>query len=144
MSRNVISIRNVQPMQTNGVDFEKCFCRFAISHETMNTDACMFRATFLPGGFHAPHFHTNSDEFFYVISCGEALTGIGEEIYKMKEGMFFCFPKNVKHWTKNIDTAKNLELVTCYPHRGSIEESGYVYENQKIPAYQGRDIIDEG
>jgi quercetin dioxygenase-like cupin family protein len=141
MTQRVIDVGAVEAMKTEGTDFQKCFCRFAISRETMNTDACMFRATFLPGGFHAPHVHTKSDEFFYVISCGEAVTGIEGEVYQMREGMFFCFPKNVKHWTKNLDSSKNLELVTCYPQTGSIDESGYVYEGELIPKFDVKRVI---
>ena len=107
----------------------------------MGTDACMFRATFLPGGFHAPHHHTESDEFFYVISCGTAVTGIEEKTYEMREGMFFFFPKNVKHWTKNTDAKLNLELVTCYPQTGNIDESGYVYTGDQIPPIELKKII---
>ncbi len=141
MNRRVININDVQPMATNGIDFKNCFCRFAISKETMGTDACMFRATFLPGGFHAPHYHTNSDEFFYVISCGKAVTGIDQTVYEMKPGMFFYFPKSVVHWTKNIDEKENLELVTCYPHTGNIEDSGYIYEGLKIPQFRESEIV---
>jgi mannose-6-phosphate isomerase-like protein (cupin superfamily) len=133
MDKNVISIEEVRPMESKGDDFYNCYCKFLISKETMNTDACMFRATFLPGGYHAPHLHTKSDEYFYVISCGKAITCIENKIYEMKSGMCFYFPKKVIHWTKNIDNTEKLELVTCYPNSGNIEESGYEYFGDKIP-----------
>jgi len=133
MSKNVISVEEVKPMETKGDDFKNCFCKFLICKKTMGTDACMFRATILPGGYHAPHTHTESDEFFYVISGGKAITGIEDKIYEMKPGMCFRFPKNVSHWTKNIDKKEKLELVTCYPHVGNIQESGYIYKGEKIP-----------
>jgi len=134
MNKWVISIDEVEPMPAEGSDYYNLDARFMINKKNMGTDACMFRCTFLPGGYHAPHLHMGTDEFFYVISCGKALTGIGDEIYEMRSGMCFYFPKNVPHWTKNFDDKVNLELVTCYTDKGSIEESGYVYEGRGIPA----------
>jgi quercetin dioxygenase-like cupin family protein len=134
MIRRVISYDEVEPLPTEGQkDYKNLDARFLIGKKTMGTNACMFRCTFTPDGFHAPHSHTGTDEFFYVISCGKALTGIEDDVYVMKPGMCFYFPKNVSHWTKNYDDYINLELVTCYTDKGSIEESGYMYNGEEIP-----------
>ncbi len=135
MKRYAIRMKDVELMNTKGgKDFNAIDCRFALSKKTMGTtNACMFRCTFKVGGFHQPHLHTKTDEFLYVVSCGDALTGIGDEIYRMEAGMFFYFPKNMLHWTKNYDKQKTLEVVTCYTETGGIEDSGYRYSGDQIP-----------
>ncbi len=142
MKKYVMRLKDIELMDTKGgKDFNAIDCRFAISNKTVGTNACMFRCTFKVGGFHAPHLHTKTDEFLYVISCGDALTGIGNDVYKMEEGMFIYFPKKVLHWTKNYDKQKSLEVVTCYTEKGSIEDSGYRYSGDQIPVGKYEDVV---
>jgi len=128
MERYVISMEEVEPLDTKGAkDFFRSSCKVLISKERMGAKGCMFRATFRPGGYHAKHLHTESDEFVYIISCGKAIKGIEDKVYEMRPGMCFFLPKGVSHWMKNLDEKENIEVVGVYPETGNLDETGYKF-----------------
>lgn len=106
-----------------GEDYSGVTSRVLIDGES----GCMFRGTFQPGGYHARHIHKDSDEFVYIISCGKALKGLGDEIYEMEPGMCFYVPKNTVHWMKNLDETTPIEVVGVFPDALDIDHTGYEY-----------------
>jgi quercetin dioxygenase-like cupin family protein len=115
--------QEAEPHPATGEDFAGVSSRILIS----GSSGCLFRGTFRPGGFHAKHIHSASDEFVYVISCGRALKGLGDRVFDMEPGMCFFIPRSVAHWMQNLDENESIEVVGVYPDSPDIDSTGYEY-----------------
>lgn len=87
---------------------------------------CMFRATFLPGGFHATHIHTNCDEYVYILS-GSGLKGVGDKVYELRENCAYYLPRGVPHWMLNTHPTKPIQVIGFYPGFPDFDGTGYKY-----------------
>lgn len=68
----------------------------------------VIRLSIMQKDFHW-HFHSNSDEFFFVIE-GELFIDLEERTEVLSQGQMMTIPKNVKHRTR----ANQRTIVLCF------------------------------
>lgn len=107
-------------------DFANNSARILLGRGSLPTSGCLFRATFLPGGYHAEHLHTMSDEYVYIIS-GHGMKGAGGMVYELEPGCAYYLPKGVSHWMKNTHGTENIEVVGFYPGVAHFDDTGYQF-----------------
>lgn len=93
------------------------------------SSGCLFRATFLPGGYHATHLHTDCDEYVYILS-GSGLKGIDDKVYELQKDCAYYLPKGVAHWMLNTHPSEPIEVIGFYPNSSDFDGTGYKFIGQ--------------
>jgi mannose-6-phosphate isomerase-like protein (cupin superfamily) len=119
----LVSASRVSPLPVGeeqgfkGVDSRLLICDATVGE----TQSCLFRAIFPPGGYHGNHVHHKSDELLFCIS-GEAIQAVDGVQYRMKPGDAMVIPKDVPHWMKN-DGKVPFVVIGVYPNAKNFDDT---------------------
>jgi quercetin dioxygenase-like cupin family protein len=119
----LVSTGEVEPLNVGEAEgFRGVDSRLLISDGTVSeTNSCLFRAVFPPGGYHGNHLHRKSDEILFCIS-GEATQAIGGVQYRMRANDAVFIPRGVPHWMKN-DGEQPFVVIGFYPQAKNFDDT---------------------
>lgn len=109
-------------------------CRELVSDSTVDSkNAVVFRVVFGPRAEHSKHRHMNCDEIVYCLS-GRGAEGIEEEQNNYREyeyvpGTIMYLPKEVAHYTRNLDYFEPLILIGIFPGVSNMSKKATGYES---------------
>jgi len=104
--------------------------RWLVTRKTVAADDTVFGVTYFPpGSRHEIHRHENAEEVEYLIA-GEGVARVGEDDVSMGVGDAVFVPRNDYHGFRNTSQTETAVMVWCYAGAASLEEAGYITEEQ--------------
>jgi quercetin dioxygenase-like cupin family protein len=104
--------------------------RWLVTRDTVGADQTVFGVTyFRPGSRHEIHRHENAEEVEYLIA-GQGVARVGEDDVAMGVGDAVFVPRNDYHGFRNTSDTETAVMIWCYAGAASLEEAGYITEEQ--------------
>jgi quercetin dioxygenase-like cupin family protein len=104
--------------------------RWIVTRETVGADNSVFGITYFPpGAQHEIHRHEHAEEVEYLIQ-GEGVARVGEDDVAMGPGDTVFVARNDYHGFRNTSETDTAVMVWCYAGAASLEEAGYVTEEE--------------
>jgi quercetin dioxygenase-like cupin family protein len=104
--------------------------RWLVTRDTVGSDNSVFGVTYFPpGGRHEIHRHENAEEVEYLVQ-GEGVARVGEDDVAMGVGDAVFVPRNEYHGFRNTSDSETAVMIWCYAGAASLEEAGYITEEQ--------------
>jgi quercetin dioxygenase-like cupin family protein len=104
--------------------------RWLVTRQTVGAEETVFGVTYFPpGSRHEIHRHEHAEEVEYLIA-GEGVARVGEDDVAMGVGDAVFVPRNDYHGFRNTSDTETAVMVWCYAGAASLEEAGYITEEQ--------------
>ena len=104
--------------------------RWLITRDTVGADHSVFGVTYFPpGARHEIHRHENAEEVEYLIQ-GEGVARVGADDVAVGVGEAVFVPRNDYHGFRNTSDTEVAVMVWYYAGAASLEEAGYITEEQ--------------
>jgi quercetin dioxygenase-like cupin family protein len=104
--------------------------RWLVTRQTVGADETVFGVTYFPpGSRHEIHRHEHAEEVEYLVA-GHGVARVGEDDVAMGVGDSVFVPRNDYHGFRNTSETETAVMVWCYAGAASLEEAGYITEEQ--------------